>query len=427
LPSSTDDPTGALEAAAEHWGRIVALLIGRFHRLDLAEDAAQEAYAAAARTWPARGVPANPGGWLLTAARRKVIDTLRAEAMAARKLPLLVADGGGEQRPPRADATAIADDRLRLIFMCCHPGLPAASSAPLTLRLVAGLTVPEIARLFLVSESAMAARLTRAKRKIVEAGIPFAVPPAERLVERLDTVLAVVYLVFTEGYAATAGPSRLRPELCAEAIRLAAALDELIDDQPSISALRALMVLQHSRRATRVAEDGRVVLLPAQDRQRWHHDEIAEGLTLLSASMRRRSDDVSAERLAARYRLEALIAAAHATATTAAATDWPAIADLYRELEELTGSPVVRLNRAVAVAEAQGPDAALALLEGLDDRLGRTKDLAVVRGELLARLGRHDAAATAFALAVELATNDAECEHLRRRLAEMTAGVRRVE
>ena len=410
-------PTSDVTAAAEHWGRLVALLIGQFKRIDLAEDAVQEAYAAATRTWPISGVPANQAGWLLTAARRRALDTVRAEAIAARKLPLLVVDGSGAAAPSRPpdEPVAIADDRLRLIFMCCHPAIPAGSSAALTLRLVAGLRVSEIARLFRVSETTMAARITRAKRKIVAAGIPFAVPPTERLVERIEAVLAVIYLVFTEGYVATEGTALVRTELCEEAIRLGRVVDEVVDEQPAVGALRALMTLQHARRASRVGADGNLVLLPDQDRAGWRHDEIAEGLRLLSTAIRRRSDDTAAERLADRYRLEALIAAAHATAPTAADTDWAAIAALYAELEQLTGSPVVRINRAVAVAEVDGPEVALALLDGLDEVVGPAKDLAIVRGELLARLGRNDEAIAALGEAIGLAANDTERTHLERR------------
>jgi RNA polymerase sigma-70 factor, ECF subfamily len=417
----TSDATTAVSDAAEHWGRLVALLIGQFKRIDLAEDAVQDAYVAATRTWSSTGVPANLAGWLLTAARRRALDTLRAEAMVARKLPLLAVDERATPQASPARRDEIVDDRLRLIFMCCHPAVPAASSAALTLRLVAGLKVGEIARLFLVSEATMAARITRAKGKIVAAGIPFAVPPPERLVERLEVVLAVIYLVFTEGYVATDGPALVRVDLCEEGIRLGRTLDELVDGQPAAKALRALMVLQHSRRSSRVGDDGRPVLLADQDRQHWHHDEIAEGLRLLAEAIREHADDPAAERLAARYRLEALIAAAHATAPGPDATDWPAIARLYAELEELTGSPIVRLNRAVAVAETDGPAAALATLDGLDDVLVGSKDLAVVRGELLHRLGRRAESAASFETAIALATNDAERAHLQDRLAAISA------
>ena len=338
--------------------------------------------------------------------------------MAARKLPLLVVDQHPAAAPSGSigEPLVITDDRLRLIFMCCHPAISPGSSAALTLRLVAGLKVSEIARLFLVSETTMAARITRAKRKIVEAGIPFAVPPPTRLAERLDAVLAVIYLVFTEGYVATEGAALVRTDLCDEAIRLARTLDELVDGQPAIDALLALLVLQHSRRSSRVGADGRPVLLADQDRRTWHHGEIAEGLRLLDSAIRHRSTDPAGERLAANaIGWRRLIAAAHATAPSPSATDWRAIASLYAELEELTGSPVVRINRAVAVAETDGPAAALALLDGLDDVLSDSKDLAVVRGELLDRLGRRAESASAFEAAIALATNEAERAHLERR------------
>jgi RNA polymerase sigma-70 factor, ECF subfamily len=416
-----DTRSELLSAAAADWGRLLSLLIGQFRRVDLAEESLQEAFAAAARVWPSRGAPSNPAAWLLTTARRRALDQLRAEALSARKLPLLAVDRGVAPAAPVHDdeQAAIADERLRLIFMCCHPALPPGASAALTLRLVAGLHVTEIARLFRVSEPTMAARITRAKRKIVAAGIPFAVPPAHRLAERLEAVLAVVYLVFTEGYVATAGPRLLRAELGDEAIRLGRTLDELLPGEPAVQSLLALMILQHSRRSSRVDDDGRLVLLADQDRDAWHHDEISEGLRLLAGALSPPDDGV--ERLAARYRLEAMIAAAHATATTHAETDWSAIARLYRQLEELTASPVVRINRAVAVAEADGPAAGLALLDGLDDALGASKDLALVRGELLHRLGRSAEAAGQLRTAISMATNDAERDHLERRIEEILA------
>ena len=406
-------------AAREHWGRVLALLIGQFKRIDLAEDCLQDAFVAAARTWPDRGVPSNPGGWLLTTARRRAIDVLRAESTAARKIPLIIVDEETNARAAaNADVPEIADERLRLIFTCCHPALPAPGSAALTLRLVAGLSVSEIARLFLVTETTMSARLTRAKRKIVAAGVPFAVPSRERLAERVDTVLAVIYLVFTEGYRATAGPQLVRTEVAEEAIRLAQVVDELVTDQPAVPALLALMTLQHSRRDSRLDSHGSLILLPDQDRTTWHHDEISSGLEYLARSMDG-DPPASAERVARRYQLQALIAAGHATAPSADATDWTAIAAYYAELDELTESPIVRLNRAVAVAEADSPATAMALLEGLDDAIPTNHALPTVRGELLDRLGRRAEAVAAFDRALDLVTNDAERAHLLARRAEV--------
>jgi len=276
---------------------------------------------------------------------------------------------------------------------------------------VAGLSVAEIARLFLVTDTTMSARITRAKRTIVDAGIPFAVPTADQMTERLDTVLTVIYLIFTEGYRATSGPQLVRAELAEEAIRLATVVNELVTDQPAVPALLALMMLQHSRRDSRVGPEGRVILLPDQDRGAWHHDEIADGLRHLDSSMAG-DPDQHAERVALRYRLQALIAASHATAATAADTDWATIAANYAELDDLTKSPIVRLNRAVAVAEAEGPAAGLALLDGLDRHLPRSHTLAATRGELLHRLGRSRESVIEFDRAIELVATDAERAHL---------------
>lgn len=408
------DPIEA--AGRDHWARLLALLAAQFRRLDLAEDCLQDAFVSAARTWPAQGAPRNPAAWLLTAARRRAVDVLRAEAVAARKLPLLIVDEVTNATVERSSAVPeIADERLRLIFTCCHPALPAAGSAALTLRLVGGLTVAEIARLFLVTEPTMSARLTRVKRKIAEAGIPFALPDPERLSERLDTVLAVIYLIFTEGYRSTSGPHLLRTDLASEAIRLARLVDELVDDQPGVPALLALMTLQHSRRDSRLGTDGRFVLLPDQDRTTWHHDEIAEGVRLLGRSMMGAPLGDTAER----YRLQAMIAATHATAPTPGDTDWPAIAAYYAELEFLTTSPVIRLNRAVAVAEAHGAAQGLALLDGLDHALATSHSLPAVRGELLHRLGRDAEALAALDRAIELVATAAERAHLIARRADI--------
>jgi len=395
----------------EHWSRLLGLLLSQFARPDLAEDALADAFAAAARRWPTDGVPASPGAWLLTAARRRVLDLLRGEAVHRRKEPLMVVDAA-----LRAAAAAVTDpgghvpdERLRLMFACCHPALAPEARVALTLRFVAGLRVPEIARLLLVQESAMAARLTRAKQRLAASGIPFATPPAERLDERLDVVATALYLVFTAGYQPTDEAAPLRSSLGDEAIRLVRELDGLLPGRVVVRALLALMLLQHSRRDARLADDGTLVLLPDQDRGRWHADEIAEGLAILRAIGPTTGQ-------AQAYRLQALIAAEHAVAPRAAATRWPVIAALYAELEQLTGSPVVRLARAVAVAEADGPAAALALLGGLEAALPRYYRLPAVRGELLVRAGRHEEAAEQFIEALHLVPNASERAQLEARL-----------
>lgn len=343
--------------------------------------------------------------------------------MARRKQPLIAVDAitnasaaaSGPVGPDDGDAS-IVDERLRLIFMCCHPALPPTASAALTLRLVAGLRLSEIARLFLVTEPTMSARLTRAKRKIVDSGIPFAVPSQGRLPDRLDTVLAVIYLVFTEGYAATSGPHAMRTGLSDEAIRLARTVEDLLPGEPAVVALLALMLLQHSRRDSRVDDSGRVVLLPLQDRRRWRHDEITEALGLLAST----GGEEQRSSSAGRYRLQALIAAEHATATRAGDTDWSSIATHYAELERRWPSPIVRLNRAVAVAETDGPAAALGLLNGLHEALPGNHRVWTVEAELLTRLGRSAEALVAFDRAIELVANATERAHLVNRRAQVS-------
>jgi RNA polymerase sigma-70 factor, ECF subfamily len=403
-------------ASHEHWSRLVALLATHSRRLDLAEDSVQEAFAAASERWPADGVPANPAAWLLTAARRRLIDRVRSETAEERRLPRLIVSDAGEDRFEEVDAAlgrageaVIADERLRLLFVSCHPSLAPEARAALTLRFVGGLTVPEIARLLLVPEATMAARLTRAKKKIATAGIPFRVPPPDQLGDRVSGVLLALYLMFTEGYAATAGEVLIRTELAAEAIRLTRSVDELLPEQPPVRALLALMLLQHARRDARFSGAGDIVLLPDQDREAWHRDEIAEGLAIL--------DSIGPAAAAGQYALQARIAAEHARAATAGDTDWPAITRWYAELERVTGSPVVRLNRAVAAAEAGGPLAGLALLDGLDAQLPRSHQLPAVRAELLLRLGDVSAAAAWFDRALELVRTDPERRHLERRRA----------
>jgi RNA polymerase sigma-70 factor, ECF subfamily len=386
------------QAHTEHWARLLALLVARLRRLDLAEDALADAFATAVRTWPRDGVPDHPERWLLTTARRKAYDLLRHEAVVARKLPLLVTD----QVAPAADEwvedeVSVPDERLRLLFTCCHPALALEARVALTLRMVGGLTTAEIARAFLVPEPTMGQRISRAKRKIAAAGIPYRVPSGAELPDRLTGVLAVLYLVFTEGYAA--GPAR--SDLAAEAIRLTRVTAALMPDEPEVGALLALMLLQHSRRDTRTDAAGDLVLLTDQDRGRWHLDEITEALKLLTARP-----------VAGSYDLQARIAAD---------TDWAAICRLYEQLDRLTGSPVVRLNRAVAVAERDGdPAAALALLDGLEDGpLGRSHLFWSTRAELRHRDGRDGEAAADYDRALALAGTDAERRLLTTRLAAL--------
>lgn len=390
------------QAYREEWSRLLALLVTRLRRFDVAEDSLQDAYVAAAQTWPAQGVPQNPAAWLWTTAYRRALDRVRREAADARRLPLLIADSA----PVPPDEGEIPDERLRLLFACCHPALGADARAAMMLRFVAGLRTAEIARLFLISEPTMAARLTRAKAKMAVAGIPLREPSARDLPARVDVVLKAIYLIFTEGYRATAGDDLIRPQLADEAIRLGYLLGSLRPSEPKTIALLALMVLQHARRDARVGADGELILLPDQDRSAWRRDEIAHGFELLGA--------LEAVPMPGEYHLQALIAAEHASPGM---TDWPRIAALYAELERRTGSPVVRLNRAVAIAEAGSPEAALALVDGLD--LPGNHLLPATRGELLARLCREDEARVAFETALGLARTAAERRYLQERVTRV--------
>ena len=419
------------ETWRDEWGRLLALLVARFRRLDLAEDALADAFESAARTWPRDGIPANRAAWLLTAARRRAVDRLRADAMAARKEPLLVVEARSHEEAVRAMAdtgdapVALADDRLRLIFLCAHPSLAPEAAAALTLRLVLGVSTADVARLFLVPEATMAARLTRARKKVAVAGVPFAVPRPELLVERIRVAATVAYLAFTAGYSPGSGPDVVRVDLAGEAIRLTRLLRSLLSGYAAppapeagstpagagLDALLALMLLQHSRRDARCDEAGVLVLLVDQDRSRWRRDEIDEALVLLD-QVERSQTSRPLERWEAEWALQAAIAACHGVAPSPARTDWGRIAGLYEELERLTGSPVVRLNRAVAVAEASGPRAGLAMLDGLDDRLPRSHRVAAVRAELLARDGDREGARAAYERAISLCDNDAERAHL---------------
>jgi RNA polymerase sigma-70 factor (ECF subfamily) len=351
-------------------------------------------------------VPANPAGWLYATAYRHVVGRLRAEAVAGRKAPLLTVRPG--LVPPVETRDELADDRLQLILLCCHPALPRESRSALALRLVIGTPTEQIADLFLVPPATMAARLTRAKRKIVLAGIPLGAPLADELATRLDEVCRTIYLAFTAGYAPGAGPDLLRADLAGDAVRLAAVLHHLVPDGPQVRAMLALLVLQNSRRDAR-QRHGRLVTLADQDRSMWHDDEIRAGLGLAAGLQ-------PVEGYAEDLRLQALIAAEHARAPTAAATDWTAIAGHYATLEARTGSAIVRLNRAVAIVEVQGPPAGLALLDGLDDVLRGNHRVAAVRAELAQRVGDVDLARASYRKAIDVCSNDVERAHLTARL-----------
>lgn len=402
----------------DEWGRLLALLVTGTRRLDLAEDAPAAAFEEATRRWPQEGTPGNPSAWLLTVARRKIVDAVRAETIHARKQPLIVMD---ERNRLHDNASAGQNDLLRLVLLAAHPALAPDAGAALTLRLVLGLSTGDIARVFLVAEPTMAARLTRARKKVVTAGIPLALPSQDVLPQRLEQVAMVAYLSFTAGYAPSSGDQVVRAELAGEAIRLVRlvrAQGPAARDNPALAALQALMLLQHSRRDARVDAAGDAVLLPDQDRSRWHRDEIDEALELLERPVPR-----EASTTARSYRLQAAIAACHATAATARDTDWHRICLFYELLEDLTGSAIVRLNRAVAVAERDGPAAGLALLAELDDRLPGHYRLAVARAGLLARDGQVEAARSAYLVAVQRCTNDVERRELVRRLALLSPGL----
>jgi RNA polymerase sigma factor (sigma-70 family) len=406
------------DAFRQEYARVVASVLRIVRDIDLAEEIVQEAFEQALDRWPVTGTPDRPGGWLLTTARRRAIDRLRRARRAGAKADALAYEatlGAGDEIPDVSDPETITDDRLRLIFTCCHPGLPADSRVALTLRLVGGLSTTEIARAFLVPEPTIAQRLVRAKRTIRERALPYEVPEGAELTERLPAVLAVVYLIFNEGYAAHSGNALVRLDLCEEAVRLGHMLGELMPGESEVLGLLALMELQTSRAAARADADGNLVLLADQDRSRWDQGRIARGLALLD-----RAGPVSH---AGPYQLQAAIAACHARATAWEATDWETIVTRYRALAEIAPSPVVELNRAVAIGLARGPAAGLVALDGVDATSLRSYHLLpAARADFLRRLGRSAEAAAEYRRALELTDNAREQRFYAARLAACEAG-----
>lgn len=399
------------EAHRREWGFVLAATVRVTRDIDLAEECVQDAYAKALTVWADRGVPAKPAAWLTIAARNRALDLLRRESTWQRLMPMVVEDDIVDE--PVLDDDEIPDDRLRLICTCCHPALAPESRVALTLRLLCGLTTAEVARSFLVSEATMAARITRAKKKIAGAGIPYRVPSAAELPARIDAVLAVVHLVFTTGHTAPIGERLRRGDLVERALDLARILHKLLPDNSDVAALLALILLTDARRSTRVDEAGRLVLLADQDRSRWDRAEIAQGIGLVHEALRTRPPG--------RFALQAAIAAVHAEAPTWEATDWTELVALYDALLELWPSPVVALNRAVAVGFAHGPAAGLAALDLLADepQLATYAYLAASRADFLRRLGRDADARIAYEEAIALTDNDVERGFLEGRLAEL--------
>jgi RNA polymerase sigma-70 factor (ECF subfamily) len=411
-------PTQVLESVfREEYGRIIATLIRLSGSFDLAEESLQEAFASAVTNWEQQGPPNNPGAWLTTVAHRKLLDAVRREKTKTDKQPELEYEAVRLQPDNEYEFVEkdveYPDDRLRLIFTCCHPSLSQEARVALTLRTLGGLTTVEIARAFLLPEATLAQRLVRAKSKIRVAGIPYQVPPMEVLAERLASVQAVLYLIFNEGYSSTASEGLIRNDLCVEAIRLGRLLAQL-SPEPENTGLLALMLLQDSRRKARINGDGELVTLEEQDRSLWDRKEIDEGLELVDRSLRRGR--------VGPYQLQAAVAALHAEALSGEDTDWAQIAALYRVLMRLNGSPIIALNHAAAVAMSEGPGAGLALVEAVGDsgKLDNYYLYHAARGDLLRRLRRHDESINAYLRAIELTTNPVEQKYMRRRIEEMT-------
>ncbi len=415
MPAPVNAASAVEEVYRADWGRIVATLIRLFGDFDLAEECAQEAFAAAVDQWRQSGVPEIPRAWIIQTAKHKAIDRIRRKGRYAEKLESYVVSGMVRAtEEPDYDHGEIPDDRLRLIFTCCHPAIAPDAQIALTLRTLCGLETDEIARAFLVSPTTMAQRLVRAKHKIRDAGIPYAVPGTSDIAERVEAVLTVIYLVFNEGYVATRGTSLLRTDLCAEAIRLGRLVITLMEPQPpaEAKALVALMLLHDARREARLDEAGEIIILEEQDRTLWNHKQIAEALLLLKEAPRGTPGP---------FALQAAIASEHCKAALPADTDWPEIVRLYDQLERVQPSPIVSLNRAVALAMAEGPRAGLMGI----DRLAASNDLTdyhllhAARADLLRRLERNDESAKSYARALELVTNDSERRFLERRLREV--------